>query len=373
MQKRAITNVCFLLTCILLGAVAPALEAQTSKAVRHPIYVLFTVDVESFSKGNPDKEIWGKMPDEPQEHGIGRMMDILDRHGVKGTFFVNIYEAPKRGEDAIAEVCRVIHQRGHDLELHTHPGPMFGVDYMQYADLSKQTEILKRGAELIREWAGVKVVAHRAGGYMANLDTVKACKQAEIHLELSHNMGWPESDLGQESLTQNAPFVRDGVLCVPVTCYIQASAGSWRSMRFLDIEASSPQEVRKVVADLHANGVRTAVIMMHSFSFARSGKPNRRVENVLDELVSGFVADPDVEVVTARQLYEIWRADPDALVGSDYMPTTGWWMTYCRAWQRLGEGWKNIAVAFDPPVFLVLVIGGGVVIRRRRRKRKVAA
>ncbi len=372
MRKHALTNGFFLLTCILLGAVVPALEAQTKEAAPRPIYVLFTVDVESFSDGSPERDIWGRAPNEPQEHGIGRMMDILDRHGAKGTFFVNIYEAPKSGEDVMAEVCRVIHSRGHNLELHTHPGPMFGAkfSYMQYADLAKQTEILKRGAELIKEWAGVKVVAHRAGGYMANLDTINACKETGIFVEFSHNMGWPESDLGREGLTENAPFVRDGVLCVPVTCYIQASAGSWRSMRFLDIESSSPQEVRKVVADLHANGVRTAVVMLHSFSFFRLGKRHDRVENTLDELVAGFVADPNVEVVTARQLYEIWRADPDALVGSDYMPTTGWWMTYCRAWQRLGEGWKNIAVAFGPPVFLVLVIGGGVIIRRRRRRRK---
>ncbi|MCD4699939.1 MAG: hypothetical protein K8R91_05130 [Phycisphaerae bacterium] len=314
------------------------------------------------------------MPSEPEDHGIGRMMDIFDRHGAKGVFFVNVYEAPKSGNDTMAEVCRAINSRGHDLELHTHPKPMFGVGYMQYADLTRQTEILKRGAELIEEWAGVKGVAHRAGGYMANLDTIKACKETEIPLEFSYNMGWPQSDLGREGLAENAPFVRDGVLCIPVTCYIQASAGGWRSMRFLDIEASSPQEIRKVVADLHAHGVRTAVIMMHSFSFSRSGKPNERVERALAELVAGFVADPNVEVVTARQLYEIWRADPDALLGADYIPTTGWRMTYHRAWQRLGEGWKNVAVAFAPPVFLVLVIGGGGFwLRRHRRKRKAAA
>lgn len=335
---------------------------------------MFTVDVESFFDGNPDRDIWGRMPNESKDHGIVRMMDILDRHGAKGTFFVNVYEAPKSGDDTMAEVCRAINARGHDLELHTHPKPMFGVWGMSEADLDTQVKILKRGAELIEEWAGVKVVAHRAGAFAANLDTIKACKEAGIPLEFSYNMGWPKSDLGRAGLTENAPFVRDGVLCVPVTCYIQASTGGWRSMRFLDIEASSPQEIRKVVADLHAHGVRTAVIMMHSFSFSRSGRPNDRVERALDELVGGFVADPNVEVVTARRLYEIWQANPDALVGSDYVPTTGWWMTYCRAWQRLGEGWKNIAVAFGPPVAVIFSVSFVAILwrRRRRRKRKAA-
>ena len=55
------------------------------------------------------------------------MMNIFDEYGVKATFFVNVYEAAKYEDDTLAEVCRAIHSRGHDLELHTHPKPMFGI------------------------------------------------------------------------------------------------------------------------------------------------------------------------------------------------------------------------------------------------------
>ncbi|MCD6378023.1 MAG: polysaccharide deacetylase family protein [Planctomycetes bacterium] len=361
-------------TNLLFTVIILVLLASTCSAATEPIYVMFTVDVESRSNGNPDRDIWGKIPDEQEDHGIGRMMDIFDRHGVKATFFVNVYEIPKSGEDAIAKVCRTINERGHDLELHTHPKPMFGVWGMSQADLDTQVRILKWGLETIKKWTGVRAIAHRAGGYVANLDTVKACKVTNIPLEFSYNMAARYCPLSKLNLTMNAPVVSDGVLCIPVTCYIQASVGSLRSMRFLDIESSSLQEIRKVIADLQAHDVRTAVIMMHSFSFSRFGKPNRRVENALDELVAGFVADPNVKVVTARQLYEIWRANPKALSGADYVPTTGWWMVYSRAWQRFGEGWKNIIVALSPPVFIVLVISAsGFWLRRRRRKKKLAA
>ena len=83
---------------------------------------------------------------------------------------------------------------------------------------------------------------------------------------------------------------------------------------------------------------------------------------VLDEATSG----------TAKELYDIWRANPDALVGNDYLPTTGWWLTYRRAWQRLDEGWKNIAVAFAPPGGVVLPASAAGVVLWRRRKRGVA-
>ena len=356
------------LALVLLLAAQGAVAASAQ-----PIYVLVTIDVESRRQGGLEQNIWGELPGEAEKHGITRMMDILDRHGAKGTFFVNVYEAPWHREGAMEEVCREIHERGHDVELHTHPAPMFGVGYMQYADLPTQTEILRRGARLLKEWTGVEPVAHRAGGHMANLDTLEACREAGIPLDFSYNIAWPASSLSSAGLTQNAPFVREGVLCVPETAYEQVGVGPWQSLRILDIEASSPEEIRQVIADLRQYGVRAVTILMHSFSFVRFGKPNLRVERVLDELLAGFVADPNVRVVTARQLYDIWRADPQALAGSDFVPTTGWWMTYCRAWQRLDEGWKNVAVAAAPPATLALVGCIGGLVWRRRRRRAVSA
>ncbi len=337
------------------------------------IYVLFTVDVESTSKGSPERDIWGRLPGEPEEHGIGRMMDIFGRHGVKSTFFVNVYEAAVHGEEVMVTVCRSIHQRGHDIELHTHPDPIFDVYAMKDANTQKQEEILRAGVEFIKRATGQIVIAHRAGGYLANYDTLVACRQVGIMSEYSHNRGYHGEGFAAPPLTTNKAVVYDGVLCIPVTNYVQAGLSNWKSIRFLDIEASSPQEIKEVVRQLQSHGVRTVVIMMHSFSFSRFGEPNERVERALDDLLGEFVADPDIRVVTARQLYEIWRKNPEALKGRDYLPTTGWWMTYCRAWQRLGEGWKNVVVALTPPGGVVLVIGTGLIWRHRRRRRELGA
>jgi len=354
---------------IAIIALSLLYPAHSAPGQEPPVHVLFTVDVESMNEGNPQRDIWGALPGSDERHGIERMMNTFDRHGVKGTFFVNVYEAAKHGTDALAKVCRAISDRGHDVELHTHPDPVFGVYGMRDASLAKQTEILRYGAELIERWTGQKVVAHRAGGYLGNYDTLTACRALGIMSEYSHNWGYHGEGFAEPGLTVNKAVVRDDVLCVPVTNYIQAKVGGWESLRFLDVEASSPQEIRKVVADLHEHDVRTAVIMMHSFSFVRGGKVNTRAEGVLDELLADFVADADVKVVTASQLYDIWRSDPGRLAGGDYLPTTGLWMTYCRAWQRLDEGWKNLVFAFTPPVLcLVGIIVAGLYWRCRRRK-----
>jgi peptidoglycan/xylan/chitin deacetylase (PgdA/CDA1 family) len=360
---------------LALAGLYGAMPANGAKA-EAPVYVLFTIDVETriATAGNVEQDVWGILPGEPERHGIERMMDCFDKYGAKAVFFVNVYEEPLHPKDAVREVCRRIQSRGHEVGLHTHPAPLFGISYMQYADLQTQVKILKAGVARIEDWTGERVYSHRAGGNMANLDTIRACAQAGIPVDSSYNAAWPASALSTSGLTLNAPIVSETVLCLPDTCYAQVSLGNWQSLRHLDIESSSPEETRTVVRELREHNVRAAVIMLHSFSFVRFGKPNLRVERALEDLVAGFAADPGVRIVTARQLYEIWRSDPGALAGADYLPTTGWWMMYCRAWQRLDEGWKNVAVAFGPPVLLaVLGTCSGVMLNRRRRRRARAA
>lgn len=327
-----------------------------------PIHVLLTVDVESRRDGCPRRDVWGELDDTSEPHGIGRMMDILDRHGVQGTFFVDVFAAARHGDEAIAAICREILRRKHDLQLHTHPKVAFGIENLQDADLATQVKILKQGADSVQQWTGASVVAHRSGNYMASVQTFEACSQAGIPLEFSYNAAWQLSQAAQAGITRNAPFAHNGVLCVPVSCHVEVALGRWTRMRFLDIESSSVAEIRKVVSDLRDHGVPTAVIMMHSFSFCRDGRVNTRSEEVLETLLRYFTADSEVRLVCAKQLCDIWRAHPDAVAGPDYVPTTGYWMTYCRAWQRRREGWRNLAVALAPLAVLTLVAGMAITL-----------
>src|SRR5215211_5686314 len=83
---------------------------------------MITIDVEARpprSKTDPlDRLIWGRFPE--GEFGIGRMMSIAERHGVKLTMFLDYAEEHLYG-DALLDVGREILRRGHDLELHIHP------------------------------------------------------------------------------------------------------------------------------------------------------------------------------------------------------------------------------------------------------------
>lgn len=53
------------------------------------------------------------------EWGIGRMMDIADKHNVQMTFFLDFAETELYGEEVI-NVGKYIVSRGHDLQVHCH-------------------------------------------------------------------------------------------------------------------------------------------------------------------------------------------------------------------------------------------------------------
>jgi peptidoglycan/xylan/chitin deacetylase (PgdA/CDA1 family) len=320
--------------------------------------VLITVDVESYAKGNPDKQIWGKQPD--GEHGIRRIMDMLDAHGLKATFYLNVYEAAKFGDAELANIARTIHERGHDLELHTHPGPMFGSDVMRKADLDKQTQILKRGIDLIHQWTGKWVVAHRAGAFDANLDTLKACHAVGLMIDHSLSPVAANTKLAQELPATNLPRVHNGVIELPITFYTQVKIGSFRSLRYLDVDGSSYDELVNVIRQFRDAKFPVVTIMMHSFSFVRFGTADRDVERRFDRLLAFLAAEPGVKVVTVGQLQPEWIKQVPML---EHGPT------YLRATEEIGKGWKNTVVVLVP-LALLLIFAVAIVLAYRRRSRK---
>src|SRR3972149_9717073 len=99
----------------------------------------------------------------------------MEARAVRGTFFLSPYESSPEAEAKLAHAAREIHSRGHDLQLHTHPAPVFGIYQLSKVDLETQVKILRHGRDLIQKWTGKRVIAHRAGGVAANLDTMEAC------------------------------------------------------------------------------------------------------------------------------------------------------------------------------------------------------
>lgn len=322
---------------------------------------LFTVDVESRSRGQPTQDILGELPGHSGNHGVERMMDLLESHQVRGTFFLNVYEVAKHGDEVVRRVARAIHGRGHDLELHTHPRPMYPPYGMSQASFDEQVEILERGVALIEQWTGKRVVAHRAGAFLANGDTLRAVAAVGLAADCSLAPGSHDSvplikELGASNLVQRI----GGVWEIPVTFYEQVRIGPWRSRRILDIEASSLDEIKRVTRVAIRQGLPTVCILMHSFSFTRHGRPDERIIRRFSALLEWLQAQDDLRIGTIEQAYKLLEGTPISGSVSTAVPCTGIWLTWARALQSWRDGWKNFAVAAAGVAclaFLIFVLG----------------
>lgn len=306
---------------------------------------LVTIDVETMTRGNVERDILGAIPGWRDRFGVERMMDLLESRQVRGTFFLNVYDVAKHGEDSIAKVARLIQSRGHDLELHTHPRPMYPFYGISRAPFEEQVEILEKGISLIEKWTGRRPVAHRAGAFLANLETLRAMDTVGLQVDSSlapgSRMVLP---LVGELGASNVPRRVGSVWEVPVTYFDQLRFGPWRSRRTLDIEGCSLAEIKTVTRWAVLHGYPTVCLLMHSFSFSRHGKPGWRVIRRFEALLAWLERQEGIEFATAEQAGR-WAQAETAARSPVRTPRTGIWMTWARALGSWNDGWKNFLVA----------------------------
>ena len=329
-------------------------------------HVLITVDVESFREGSPKENIWGELEGFEGRYGIPEIIDILDKHGVKGTFYLNVYEMATHGESEMRKVARYIADSGHDLQLHTHPSTMYGKPLNKF-DKAEQLEILRKGRMLLEAWTGRIANAHRAGAYKANGETIQALKMEGFELDSSLSPA-SMSPLFKEGYDGNDVFEIDGIIEIPVSYFYQVRLGPFTSKRFLDIESTSMREFRKVLTEFVAHGSCAVNVMMHSFSLTRYGQPDSRVADKLNQLLEFIAEQDDLEAVSTDEFIERYKAHDLQCEGDPgFVPHTGFLMTYLRSWERIGEGWKNIVVAIGVPTLFGLMVFSSLFLYRKRR------
>jgi peptidoglycan/xylan/chitin deacetylase (PgdA/CDA1 family) len=170
-----------------------------------------------------------------EDYGAYGILDILDRHNLRATWFVNVYEA-HRHEDptTVEQLVKAVAERGHEVALHTHPSEDLELYSrpLYWFDAEQQKEILGYGAELIEKWTGRHPISFRAGGYVLNDETFDALESLGFRIDV--------------------PRVQsDGYI----------------DHRKFDVNWLTGDELDQVVDRLSEFGIAQAMFMMHSFSF----------------------------------------------------------------------------------------------------------
>lgn len=243
----------------------PGLDGADAHADESAARIFLTVDTEDDYFKTPHMltgEGLGK------EYGAYGILDILERHGLSATFFVNVYEAHRHEDPGVMErLVKTIHEQGHEVALHTHPSE--DLDFysrpLYWFSVEEQVRILTYGAELIEKWTGTHPVSFRAGGYVLNDETFDALEALGFRIDSSVFF---RSDRNRVTpFTVNAVRSRGRLIEVPVTYVPRVLDDGQIEHRKFDVNWLSQDELNSVLDRVSHFGIGEAMFMMHSFSF----------------------------------------------------------------------------------------------------------
>lgn len=201
--------------------------------------------------------------------GVNYINDKADKYGAKVTHFVDIYQ-PRYTKEFVA-ICEKILSDGHKVELHTHPSIMYKKRYMYEYDLSEQKRIIEYGQNFFWKFLRLEPTAHRAVGYSANDNTMKALHEAGIKVDSSCYHGNKFSMLNIKEINSIGYYQNTSVLEVPVTVFsvkkrfLGVKKSHWQKLDFRN--GSNVEEILKVIDLAPKNAV--IILFLHSVNFLK--------------------------------------------------------------------------------------------------------
>lgn len=272
--------------------------------------LLITVDTELSAalhlKGvgleeNVRRSIWAEA--RGQAVGIGWQMDMLDRHGLKGVFFIDPLPALIHGADFLRPIVGEIVRRGHEAQLHIHTewlawveeSPVEGRQGRNIGDFTLADQIILLGLakRLLEEAGAPTITAFRAGNFGANDDTLRALAAIGLHWDSSVNPAY----LGGECRIATDPHQiaatpLHGVVELPVSGISDRPGG----FRPAQVCAMSAAEMRAGLGHAVSQGHDAFVVVTHSFEMLSRDRqrPNGAVMARFDALCRAAGRMPQV-------------------------------------------------------------------------------
>ena len=139
------------------------------------------------------------------EFALPATLEILQRHGLQGVFFVEPLFSARFGAEYLKRVVALIEGAGQQVQLHLHPewtdeiSPAILADvatkrqHLTYYSEQEQTTLIAVARRLLEASKGGPIQAFRAGSYAVNHDTYRALRHNGILLDSSINAAFDHS------------------------------------------------------------------------------------------------------------------------------------------------------------------------------------
>ena len=259
------------------------------------------------------------------------LIEVLEKHKIAAVFFASVFEHCRFGKNAIREVLKFIQDKNHDVQLHTHPYWCYGRAHMWEYSLEEQTKIIENGRQLFKDWLSRNPVAHRAGAYGINQDTLQALRRNNIYIDSSM---FHKRQNCKVNWNRNQIAEKDGLLEIPVTGFYKQKYLDFRFFKIkyrkkfikTDIDWCSDEELFDFVDQAKINNIKIVNLFMHSYSFlnydenlTRFDENEKALQN-LSRLLSVWTQDSQIRFITMQELLTLYNRDARLFSGSDYVP-----------------------------------------------------
>jgi hypothetical protein len=266
-----------------------------------------------------------------RSHGLGLILDTLERWGLCGTFFLETMNTHYFGDGPMAGVAAEIRSRGHDLQLHLHPcwGYLRGrkagtVPDDGYTDSIRDFSgealrgLLADGRDTFARLTGAPPLAFRSGSLIAHRGLFPALAATGLRLSSTLAMGVYEPAEPELKVTGGRCRI-DGVTELPVLAYRSPKASRGASYKAATLIGSSWRELKGLLDQAAREDSGPFVILTHASEFSgKSGTPAAplylpwpRMQRRFDSLCRYLHEHPErFRTVTFSERYEAWTSAP---------------------------------------------------------------
>lgn len=281
-----------------------------------------------------------------RETGIGWQMATLERHGLKGIFFLDPLPALVHGTDFLREVVKPIVARGHEVQMHIHTewlewakeSPVGGRQGRNIGDftLADQVVLLSLAKRWLEDAGAPAIRAFRAGNFGANDDTLRALAQIGVAWDSSVNPAYLGRDCAiAADPAQIAPHRLHGVTELPVSGIADRPGG----FRPAQVCAMSAAEMRAGLSHAVTERHPAYVVVTHSFEMLSRDRqrPNGTVMARFEALCRAAATLPGVTAAGFADL------NPDPSSGPTHPLTRAapdGWRTAMRQAQQAWATWR---------------------------------
>jgi hypothetical protein len=297
--------------------------------------ICITVDVE-FSISGAFADPTGRQPTGPvsatcpvvgSSGGLDFILDTLERHGLRGVFFVEVLNTCYFGDAPMGTIARYIRDRGHDVQMHLHPcWAIFSqpdwrtlvksgapTDSLAGMDEKRLEELLTAGLAVFSRWQLPKPCAFRAGNLQVAATIYPILKRLGIPLSSNIGLGaYRPEDQGLR-LAGGRHWI-DGVLELPVASHRYFHFGPYERWKTFTVIGTGVDEAAELLRAATKSNASPVVVLTHPSEFVtktsddyHSLRVNALSRNRLQKLCAFLTNHADeFEVTTFSKSLPAW-------------------------------------------------------------------